>query len=208
MKSDPAIELRPRIPGEAAGWFAHFRGDLHRCDRRSGPLLALLSRAEDALPLLGLVEADRLTVQLLLEVLEDVVRQGWLLDANGDGLVVLPPDAVRGTGVEQQEVKRRLRASLVEARDEQLRDPSVKKFVVEMERPRVWGGTRRSVLDLFASPQALAADLRHRLAAPLEPRDDLHRRAVRPYLQRVTNEPDEHTGLRLRDDAPALLLAA
>ena len=96
-------------------------------------------------------------------------------------------------------MKARLRTALVEARNEQLREPSVRGFLAEMERTRRWGSARRSVLDLFASPQGLAADLAHRLAAPEKIRDDLLRRAVRPYLQRATDDLDAHTGLRLRD---------
>jgi hypothetical protein len=199
MKTDSVILLRPRVPRPAVEWFNSFRQELRQCDRRSAPLLDVLNRAQEDLPDLGLCDPDQLTVQLLLEVLQDLVSQRWLLDSDDEGIVVLPPDAIRGPGVEQQEVKQRLRTSLVEARNEQLRDPGVKKFIAKMERPRLWGGSHRSVLDLFTAPQSLAADLRNRLSAPPELRHELLRRAVQPYLQRVTEERDEHTGLRLRD---------
>lgn len=199
MTPSPAYTLHPQLPARAAAFGRRFLEDVHACRRRSDRLLPLL-RARQADPFLNTLDGpDLLALRLYLEVLEDLARLGWVFDAEGDNLVALPPDAAPSANVEQHEVKARLRAALVEARNEQLREPSVRDFLAEMERTRRWGSARRSVLDLFASPQALAADLAHRLAAPEEVRTDLLRRAVRPYLQQATSDPDEHTGLRLRD---------
>ncbi len=199
MTPSPSYTLRPILPSRAAPFGEQLASEIGSCRRRTDLLLPLL-RSRQADPFLDTLDTpDRLTIRLYLEVLEDLVRLGWAFDADGDDLVAIPPDAAPSAGVEQHEVKARLRAALVEARNEQLHEPSVRDFLAEMERTRRWGSARRSVLDLFASPQALAADFAHRLAAPEAVRDDLLRRAVRPYLQRATSDLDEHTGLRLRD---------
>lgn len=199
MTPSPAYTLRPQLPPVAEAFGERLLADIHGCRRRSDLILALLeARHED--PFLRTVSvADSLALRLYLEVLHDLAALGWAFDSEDGALVAIPPDAAPSAGVEQHEVKARLRSALVAARDEQLREPSVRDFIADMERTRRWGAERRSVLDLFTSPQALAADLAHRLAAPEEVRTDLLRRAVQPYLQRATSDLDEHTGLRLRD---------
>ena len=199
MNPSPAYRLRPQLPPRAEAFGGRFLENVRGCRRRPDKLLPLL-RARQADPFLNTLDGpDLLALRLFLEVLEDLARLGWVFDAEDDHLIALPPDAAPSAHVEQHEVKARLRTALVEARNEQLREPTVRDFLAEMERTRRWGSARRSVLDVFASPQALAADLAHRLAAPEEVRTDLLRRTVRPYLQRATSDPDEHTGLRLRD---------
>lgn len=199
MTPSPSYALRPTLPPRAEAFGSRFLTDIQACRRRSDRLLPLLRAWQTEPSLATLDEPDRLAVRLYLEILEDLSRLGWVFDADDATLIAIPPDAAPTAGNEQHEVKARLRSALVEARNEQLRDPSVRTFLAEMERTRRWGSARRSVLDLFASPQALAADLSHRLGAPEAIRDDLLRSAVRPYLQQATSDLDEHTGLRLRD---------
>ena len=199
MTPSRSYALSPTLPPGAAAVGQRLLADLRPCRRQTGRVLAVLQDALASPTLDALDEPDRLAARVYLEVLEDLARLGWAFDSDGDALVAVPPDATGAGGGEQREVKARLRQGLVQARDEQLREPSVRDFLADTERTRRWGATRRSVLDVFASPQALAADLAHRLAAPPEVRQDLLRRAVAPYLQRATSALDPHTGLRLRD---------
>ncbi|PJI55481.1 hypothetical protein CTI14_04480 [Methylobacterium radiotolerans] len=114
-------------------------------------------------------------------------------------MVALAPGVVAGDPAEHKEIKQRLKTSLIAARDEQLQEESVKRFIFDMERPHWWKGRQVSVLSLIVSPQALADDLERRLNAPRGVREKLLRDAVKPYIQFVTNERDEHTNLRLVD---------
>src|SRR5690606_4362160 len=147
----------------------------------------------------SLPEDDRLSVTLFFQILHDLSRHGWALEYPESALLAYPPEISNGNGSDQQEVKRRLKESLLVARNEQLREPSVRRFVRAMERPRWNRGRQVSVRNLFVAPSALAADLRRRLAAPVAVREGLLADAVKPYLQMATEDRDEFTGLRLRD---------
>lgn len=48
---------------------------------------------------------------------------------------------------------------LVEARNEQLREPNVCRFIKKMKRPRWHQGRQVSVQDLFTDPQDFSDDL-------------------------------------------------
>lgn len=142
---------------------------------------------------------DLLTTQLFLEVIDDLLGQGWDLEIKDDRLSAFPPDTVGALGADRVEVKERMRAPLVAARDEQLREPATQRFVYDMERPRWHHGREVSVLDLFVAPQRMAKDIERRTSASEEIREELLDGAVDPYIQRATEDKDEHTGLRLMD---------
>ena len=197
--------LHPKLPDPAATLYEEFLDDVRRCRRQDlcQQDVMRVYRREDVLN--RLPENNRLVVQLFFEVLEDLARHGWQFDADEkkrpDGtLRAIAPDVASGSRREQQEIKRRLRAMLVEARNEQLREPSVHRFVRKMERPRWHQGQQVSVQDLFADPQQFSDDLQRRLSVdPPERREALLYEMVDPYLQRVTDDRDEFTNLRLRD---------
>jgi hypothetical protein len=206
-----AYTLRPRLPDTARPLHDRLREGLRRCRRQDLCQQDLMRTllADDALT--DLPEPDRLATRLFFEVLEDLARHGWQFDPgvcpgtdeedpDGEKLCAIPPVATTGSGRDHQEVKRRLRRMLVEARDEQLQQPSVRRFVEKMERPRWHRGKQVSVQDLFADPQTFSSDLERCLDADsAELREELVRDLVDPYLQRVTDERDAFTGLRLHD---------
>ena len=77
--------------------------------------------------------------------------------------------------------------------------PAYWRGLLDMERPRKHRGREVSVLNLFVSPQEFADDLQRRLDTSGEIRDELLGDAVKPYIQRATEERDEFTNLRLGD---------
>ncbi len=99
----------------------------------------------------------------------------------------------------RKEVKKRLRQVLLKRRDEQLQEPTVKRFIKRMERPRRHGGRQVSVQDLFADGEDLSDDIRRRVRASDQTSGELLRGAVEPSLEKVTDGRDPHTGLKLRD---------
>lgn len=147
----------------------------------------------------ALDDDDARRTRLFLQVLGDLNRQGWTFRYAQGSLTAHPPSLSNGNGADQQEVKRHLRRSLEAARNEQLLEPAVRRFIRRMERPRWRLGRQVSVQNLFITGESLAADLRRRMSAPPAVRESLLAGAVKPYLQMVTEDRDEFTGLKLTD---------
>lgn len=151
-----------------------------------------------------LSEADRLTTLLFLQVVEDLTEVGWTFQYSPPNcLKVFPltttPDPKSGKTSSLQEVKQNIRQMLVKRRNEQLRSQSVRKFLHRLERPREYRGVQVSILDLFTDGKSLAQDIRRRLNAPEEVSEQLLLDAVDPYLQKVTDDRDPFTGLKLQE---------
>lgn len=194
-----AYTLCPTLPESARTLYSRFMEGLRRCDRQDhcqqDLTRAFLQKEElRALPL-----PDRLTTRLFLEVIDDLGRHGWQFDAEADHLTAIAPDVTVSSGRDREEIKSRLRAMLVAARDEQLTKASVRRFIQKMERPRWCQGRQVSVQDLFADPQDFATDLERRIDAEPTLREGLLYDMVEPYLQRATEARDTFTNLRLRD---------
>lgn len=194
-----AIRLRPRLPDVAEPYLAQLKTALeahyHNPVALSGALEHILNYPEFH----ALVEPDMLTVRLFLEILHDLVRIGWRFRLQGSELIAIPPESVNGDAVDHKEIKQRLRAALIAFRDEQLQETSVRRFILEMEKPRYFQGRMVSVLDLTVSPIEMANDLQRCLDAPPGEREARLRRMIQPYLQLVTDERDPYTNLRLSD---------
>jgi hypothetical protein len=125
-------------------------------------------------------------------VLRDLISLGWQTLASGGWLYVRPgaPGALSKASARKQ---------LEFGRDDQLAEPSTRKFILSLERPGRTSGVR-PVTDLIADGRTLQADLRAAAALDGIARNVALERACRPYLQLVTvNAKDEHTGLRLMD---------
>ncbi len=191
--------ITPVLPESAHPFLAELRAGLERSRGSVHEVQHLLRTILCDPALATLSKEDRYTIQLFFEILEDLVRQGWNFEYHEDKLIAAPPGAMNGDGADRQEIKHALRASLAAARDEQLREPPVRRFILAMERARWHRGRQVSVLNLFVSPQAFAHDLQRRLEAPESIRDELLQTAIQPYLQLATDDHDDFTGLRLID---------
>ena len=126
-----------------------------------------------------------------LALLRDLGAQGWDVDWSSGALIVLPP---KGDGNVEEE-KKRVRFQEQLKRDEQLRTPSVYRFITGMERPREWHGRFRSIFDLMRDGLELSENLERANSGRMTFSD-----VVDPYIQVVeTGERCEWTGLRLMD---------
>src|SRR5690606_4837500 len=85
-------------------------------------------------------------------VLADLTAQGWQVCVSADEVRVRPPDAEPDAEVEKDRVRRQ---ELLK-RDEQLRQPSTRRFVAEMERPREHLGSFVSIFSLMRDGRELA----------------------------------------------------
>lgn len=147
--------LHPELPQSASPLYAQFLEQLEQCQRQEHCQQDLVQSFLNAEELSSLRESDRLSTRLFFEIFEDLARHGWQFDVrDDDALIAIPPDATNGDGRDQQEVKARIRQMLVEARNEQLREPNVRRFIKKMERPRWHLGRQVRVQNLFTDPQA------------------------------------------------------
>lgn len=126
-------------------------------------------------------------------VLRDLVRQGWAIRAESGQVEVQPPS----TEADSDSEKARVRRQELIKRDEQLRQPSVRRFIEQMEQPREFCGSFVSIFSLMRDGRELATTLEGvGNGAPAS----TWRSAIDPYVQVVhVSARCEHTGLRLVD---------
>ena len=126
-------------------------------------------------------------------VIRDLGEQGWKISVNKRDVTVKAPEAESDADAERSRVRRQ---ELIK-RDEQLKQPSVARFVSSMEEPHEFRGRFVSVFSLMRDGRELA----ERLAEQGEASTAFDaRELIDPYIQIVnTGERCEHTGLRLTD---------
>ena len=131
-------------------------------------------------------------------VLTDLARQRWAIRIAEDGTVeARRPGAKR---IHPLLEKARVRAQELVKRNEQLRQPPVRRFVQGMERSVPYRNKQVSVFSLFRNGRELAQSLRAARDLPIPQRAEAIRETVDPYLQFVEEAAVcEHTGLSLRD---------
>jgi hypothetical protein len=130
-----------------------------------------------------------------LQVIRDLASQGWQVRPSPEsGAQVRSPDSER----DPMKEKARVRRQELVRRDEQLRTPSVRRFVADMERPREREGRFVSIFNLMRDGEELAAKLR--ALAGLAPGSPAWRKVIDPYVEVVTDGARcDQTGLRLVD---------
>jgi hypothetical protein len=116
----------------------------------------------------------------------DLVDQGWSVNTDKFGALFAPPEQ-RDDRVSE---KGRVRMQEHLRRDEQLRRPSVRRFVLGMEQPRMHKGQLLSIFQLMRDGRELAEGL-----ASVADTDSV----VRPYVQVVDDSRCELTGFHLHD---------
>lgn len=116
----------------------------------------------------------------------DLVAQGWSVQVGRLGPRFSPPTALLDRDAE----KARIRRQELLRRDEQLRKPSVRRFVLGMEQPHVHGDHLVTIFDLMRD----GSELLSALGA-----DPTGRTAIKPYVQVVDDSTCALTGFRLQD---------
>ena len=198
MENNKSYKIEPNLPNEANPIIDKLKGGFEKCKYDPKDSLSLIDQILNSKKINKFPEHKKITIMLFLKVIKDLLKQGWGFKFNNN-LEAYPPDFINSTKSEQREVKKRIRTSLVMARNDQLKQESVKKFIKKMERPHWHKGRQISITDLFVSPENFKQDLNKRLNLSEEIRDEMIGDSIKPYLQKVTNEKDKHTGFRLRD---------
>lgn len=143
-------------------------------------------------------EATTATSRAAHGVLTDLARQRWPVRVTEGGDVQVRRPV--GHELSPRREKARIRAQELVKRDEQLREPSKRRFIKGMEKRALHKGKFVSVFSLLRDGRELASSLRSARSLPEPERLAALKRAVDPYLQFVDEaECCEHTGLRLQD---------
>lgn len=116
----------------------------------------------------------------------DLSDQGWIIQVDRLGPLFSPPE----THGDRDAEKERIRFQEHLRRDEQLRKPSVRRFVQDMERAHEHHGHLVSVFNLMRDGRDLAQAL---------DRDATGRSAIQPYVQIVDDSSCELTGFKLHE---------
>lgn len=115
-----------------------------------------------------------------LNVLRDLSQQGWCFDVQGDSLSLRMED-------EDLEDKAHIRYRLSAECNAQFRVESIRNFILKMETERDFNGNMVSVKNLIGNKEEIVHSIQSEV------------RVCDPYIQLVTHEKDEHTGLDLTD---------
>ena len=126
------------------------------------------------------------TLAAAAHALVDLIDQGWVLSSYRRRPMLASPPAHSDPDLEKTRVRRQEHLR----RDPQLRQPSVRRFVAGMEKPREFGGRLISVFNLMRDGRELADALEH------EPDPTT---VIRPYIQEVDGGKCELTGFALHD---------
>ena len=198
LHDDEWFMLSPALP-EETGARAAFRLHAER-------LSSLSQHPEEG-------EVDRLTVEAMqnlgdlsrsaplsaaLLILTDLAHQRWPIRVTASGSVeVRRPEQQRLDPLGEKE---RIRKQELVKRDEQLREPSTRRFVRQLETSYLYSGKRVSIFSLMRDGRELAAGLRRVRSSDRDSVAESLRQIVDPYLQFVDDAAKcEHTGLALRD---------
>jgi hypothetical protein len=170
-----------------------------RCERRAfARLCAHLSRLDPAAVGTGLDHEvcaqaaglgnlyDQPVLAAAAHTLIDLVDQGWTLTIDRVGPMLSPPEANGDRDAERARIQRQEHVR----RDEQLRKPSVRRFIEGMERAHQHGNSLVSVFNLMRDGRELADSL----VSADDPTD-----VIKPYVQVVDDSNCELTGFRLHD---------
>lgn len=156
----------------------------------------------DAIRMTGLASARKLRsgkaidLAFCLHVFCDLRAQGWMLRCSRTRVLALAP----ANGLDATREKARVRAAHEVDRDQQLRQPAVRRFIRDMERRKLHKGEWHSIFSLMRDGVELSSQLASAAAAPLDEGAALLRNAVDPYVQAaLTGERCESTGLDLFD---------
>lgn len=128
-------------------------------------------------------------------VLCDLADQGWGIRVSRSGTIsVRPPQRSAELHAEKERVRRQ---ELIK-RDEQLSQPSVRRFIAEMESPREYRGQFVSIFSLMRDGAELAEALR--AARPFSGQAGDLSKIIDPYVEVVrSSDRCPHTGLGLGD---------
>lgn len=137
-----------------------------------------------------------LELVLCVHVFCDLRSQGWQLRCSRTRVSALVP----ANGLDAPTEKARVRAAHEIDRDEQLRQPAVRRFVRDMEHARLHKGEWRSIFSIMRNGADLSKQLAAVASAEAPDANGLLKRTIDPYVQpAIAGRRCRFTGLDLFD---------
>lgn len=104
-------------------------------------------------------DGDSLKLRAVCLLVADLCEQGWQVAVESDRITFQPPGISRTGEQSIDDIKVRVRATLQSARRRQLQEPSVRNFLIRVERRTFRSGHRASIIDLIDDGASLAKAL-------------------------------------------------
>ena len=144
------------------------------------------------------VQGQATALTAAVNLLSDLAGQGWSIRVSESGVVeVCPPDVEH---LDPRAEKDRIRAQELVKRNEQLKQPSMQRFIKAMEWRRLHRGHFVSIFSLMRDGRELASSLRVVRDLPMSERPVALRKLIEPYIEFVSeNATCQYSGLRLQD---------
>lgn len=128
-------------------------------------------------------DGDSLKLRAVCLLVADLCEQGWQVSVDSDRITFQPPGISRHGEQSIDDIKVRVRATLQSARLRQLREPSVRQFLIRVERHTLRSGKRGSIFDLIDSGASLASALREIEDLPEDDRDAALKGIIDPVVE-------------------------
>lgn len=136
------------------------RKHLHKLLKIDAPLPTAFAAELRSLARKYVDDGDSIKLRAICLLVADLCEQGWRVSIKANGITFEPPGISRDGAQSVDDVKARVREALQMARQRQLREPSVRQFLVRIERRPSSAAGGLSVLDLIDDGAALAKELR------------------------------------------------
>jgi hypothetical protein len=128
-------------------------------------------------------DAESAQLRAICLLVADLSEQGWQVCIDNERILFEPPGLERADSETVDDVKARVRRGLLVARNRQLEEPSVRRFLARMERRVLRDGRRTCVLDLVDDGNVLAAELAAINALPEADRPDALAKVIEPVVE-------------------------
>lgn len=125
-------------------------------------------------------DIDRLKYAVSLSVLKDLSQQGWCFQTEGAELRLRMDE-------DDLDDKAHIRYRLSAERNAQFKIDSIRKFILKMEKPRLFQNEMVSVKNLIGDKHELIQKIKR------------GNKVCQPYVQLVSHEKDVYTGIELSD---------
>lgn len=128
-------------------------------------------------------DGDSLKLRAVCLLVADLCEQGWQVAVESDRITFHPPGISRTGEQSVDDIKARVRATLQSARRRQLQEPSVRNFLLRVEKRTIRSGYRASIIDLIDDGASLAKELRSIDALPDDQRETALKGIIDPVVE-------------------------
>ncbi|MHC9420737.1 Druantia anti-phage system protein DruA (plasmid) [Sphingomonas citri] len=159
------------------------RKELHEVLRFSGASTPSFADELRSLARRYVDDGDSLKLRTICLLVADLFEQGWGVSFEAEQILFSPPGIARRAEETVEDIKARVRQALQAARLRQLEEPSVRSFLERVEKRRLRGVHRASVVDLIDDGADLARQCRKISKLPEGDREAALAELFRPEIE-------------------------